>query len=129
MVTMIIINKCSLLLLLLLLKLSNCYVKLRSVERFVEFIIKTKFSKCDSPHFLFHLIAKSEWREIWAFQFRKIKFESRLSQSRPLGFLVWCDRTRSLAFSRSYDRASHSKARLLSKSSSSPKFIQTFLSF
>ena len=103
MVTMIIINKCGLLslllllLLLLLLKLNDCYVKLRSVERFVEFIVKTKLVKCDSPHFLFHLIAKSESREIWAFQFRKIKFESRLSQSRSLGFLVWCGRTRSLA--------------------------------
>ena len=77
--TMIIIITCSLLLLLfllllLLLKLTNCYVKLRSVVRFVEFIIKTKFVKCNSPHFLFHLIAKSESREICAFHFRIIKF-------------------------------------------------------
>ena len=49
----------------------------------------------------------------------------RLSQSRSLGFLVWCGRTRlvralrSLARApRSYDRGSRSKARLVSKSTS-----------
>ena len=49
----------------------------------------------------------------------------RLSQSRSLGFLVWCGRTRldraSRSFARaprSYDRASRSQARLVSKSTS-----------
>ena len=122
MVTMIIINKCCL---LLLLKLNNCYVKLRSVERFVEFTIKTKFVKCDSPHFLFHLIAKSESREIWAFQFRKIKFESRLSQSRSLGFLVWSGRTRSLALRAQKLDLGASLVRVLS--SFKPSFLSDWL--
>ena len=46
---------------------------------------------------------------------------SRLSQSRSLGFLVWCGRTRhelSLARApRSYDRASRSQSRYALKSS------------
>ena len=46
------------------LKLNSCYVKLRSVVRFVEFIIKTNSVKCNSFQFLFHLIAKFESREI-----------------------------------------------------------------
>ena len=41
--------------------------------------------------------------------------KARLSQSRSLGFLVWCGRTRL-----SFARASRSKARLVSKSSQKP---------
>ena len=48
--------------------------------------------------------------------------KARLSQSRSLGFLVWCGRTRlSLA------RTSRSKARLVSKSSQKPINKQTKL--
>ena len=42
-------------------------------------------------------------------------WSTRLSQSRSLGFLVWCGRTRSLAL-RAHSRATRSKARLVSKS-------------
>ena len=50
----------------------------------------------------------------------------RLAQSRSLGFLVWCGRTR---HELSLARATRSKARLVSKSNMSPSSSQAMRQF